>query len=34
MKPVVKGMCNPDLPRRRSVSTLIDSDMLKAMFAK
>ena len=34
MKPVVKGMCNPDLPLETSVSTLIDKDMLKAMFAK
>jgi ribose transport system substrate-binding protein len=34
MKPVVKGMCNPDLPLETSVSTLIDKDMLQAMFAK
>ena len=34
MKPVVKGMCNPDLPLDASVSTCIDGDMLKAMFAK
>ena len=34
MKPVVKGMCNPDLPLDASVSTLSTSDMLKAMFAK
>jgi ABC-type sugar transport system substrate-binding protein len=34
MKPVVKGMCNADLPLETSVSTLIDGDMLKAMFAK
>lgn len=34
MKPVVKGMCNEALPLETSVSTLIDQDMLKAMFAK
>ena len=34
MKPVVKGLCNPDLPLETSVSTLTDGDMLKAMFAK
>ena len=34
MKPVVKGMCNPDLPLDTSVSTLVDGEMLKAMFAK
>jgi ABC-type sugar transport system substrate-binding protein len=34
MKPVVKGLCNPALPQDASVSTLLDGDMLKAMFAK
>jgi ribose transport system substrate-binding protein len=34
MKQVVKGMCNPDLPEDASVSTLVDGDMMKAMFAK
>ena len=34
MKPVVKGLCNMDLPQETSVSTLIDKEMLKAMFAK
>lgn len=34
MKPVVKGMCNADLPQETSVSTMIDAEMLKAMFAK
>ena len=34
MKPVVKGMCNPALPEDASVSTLVDDDMMKAMFAK
>lgn len=32
MKPVVTGLCNPDLPLDASASTLIDKDMLKAMF--
>ena len=31
---VTKGMCNPDLPQDASVSTRVDSDMLKAMFAQ
>ncbi|MCB1502031.1 MAG: substrate-binding domain-containing protein [Bauldia sp.] len=31
---VVKGMCNPDLPQDASVSTRLDADMLKAMFAQ
>jgi ribose transport system substrate-binding protein len=31
---VTKGMCNPDLPQDASVSTRVDDDMLKAMFAK
>ena len=31
---VQKGMCNPDLPLDASVSTRLDGDMLKAMFAK
>ncbi len=34
MKPAVKGLCNPDLPMETSVSTLVDQDTLKAMFAK
>ena len=34
MKQVVKGLCNPALPEDASVSTLIDGDMMKAMFAK
>lgn len=34
MKPVVKGQCNKDLPMETSVSTLVDTDTLKAMFAK
>jgi ribose transport system substrate-binding protein len=34
MKRVVKGMCNPSLPEDASVSTLLDNEMLKAMFAK
>ena len=33
-RPVVKGMCNTDLPLDASVSTRLDGDMLKAMFAK
>jgi ABC-type sugar transport system substrate-binding protein len=31
---VTKGMCNPDLPQDASVSTRLDGDMLKAMFAQ
>lgn len=31
---VVQGMCNPDLPQDASVSTRVDDDMLKAMFAQ
>jgi ABC-type sugar transport system substrate-binding protein len=34
MKQVVKGLCNPALPEDASVSTLLDNDMLKAMFTK
>jgi hypothetical protein len=34
MHQVVKGMCNHELPEDASVSTLVDSDMMKAMFAK
>lgn len=34
MKPVVKGLCNPALPLDASVSTLVDDEMMKAMFAK
>jgi hypothetical protein len=34
MKPAVKGLCNPSLPMEMSVSTMVDADTLKAMFAK
>jgi ribose transport system substrate-binding protein len=34
MKPAVKGLCNQALPMETSVSTLVDPDTLKAMFAK
>jgi len=34
MKSAQKGMCNPALPMEMSVSTLVDADTLKAMFAK
>jgi ABC-type sugar transport system substrate-binding protein len=34
MKPAVTGMCNPALPMEMSVSTLVDTDTLKAMFPK
>jgi hypothetical protein len=34
MKKVSKGLCNLALPEDASVSTLIDNDMMKAMFAK
>ena len=34
MHEVVKGMCNHELPEDASVSTLVDGDMMKAMFAK
>ena len=33
MKPVNKGMCNSDLPMEISVSSLVDLDTLKEMFA-
>ena len=33
-RPVVKGMCNMDLPLDASGSTRLDGDMLKAMFKK
>jgi ribose transport system substrate-binding protein len=33
MKPAKDGLCNPDLPMETSVSTLVDTDTLKAMFA-
>ena len=33
MKPARDGLCNPDLPMETSVSTLVDTDTLKAMFA-
>lgn len=34
MHRVVKGLCNPALPMGASVSTLVDDQMLEAMFAK
>ena len=34
MHSVVKGLCNPALPQDASVSTLVDNDMLKAMFTR
>jgi ABC-type sugar transport system substrate-binding protein len=34
MHPVHKGLCNPDIPDSASVSTLVDDDMMKAMFPK
>jgi ABC-type sugar transport system substrate-binding protein len=34
MHPVTKGLCNPDIPESASVSTLVDDDMMKAMFPK
>jgi ABC-type sugar transport system substrate-binding protein len=34
MHSVHKGLCNPDIPESASVSTLVDDDMMKAMFAK
>jgi ABC-type sugar transport system substrate-binding protein len=34
MRPVTKGMCNPDLPDLASGTTMLDSDMLKAMYPK
>ncbi len=34
MKQVAKGMCNRALPEDASVSTLLDNDMLKAMFSE
>lgn len=33
MKPARDGLCNPDLPMETSVSTLVDTETLKAMFA-
>ncbi len=33
-RPVVKGICNPDLPLDASGSTRVDGEMLKAMFKK
>jgi hypothetical protein len=33
MKPAADGLCNPDLPMETSVSTLVDTDTLQAMFA-
>jgi ABC-type sugar transport system substrate-binding protein len=34
MKAAHQGMCNPALPMEMSVSTLVDTDTLKAMFPK
>ncbi|MBB5751327.1 substrate-binding domain-containing protein [Prosthecomicrobium pneumaticum] len=34
MKPAVKGLCNPALPMEMSVSTMVDAETLKAMFAQ
>jgi ABC-type sugar transport system substrate-binding protein len=34
LKPAAKGLCNPNLPMEMSVSTMVDADTLKAMFAK
>ena len=34
MHAVKKGLCNPDIPDSASVSTLVDDDMMKAMFPK
>jgi len=34
MHPVVKGQCNPAIPDSASLTTLVDNDMMKEMFAK
>ena len=34
MKEAKVGLCNPELPLDASASTLLDNDMMKAMFAK
>lgn len=34
MHPVVKGQCNPAVPETASLNTLVDNEMMKAMFAK
>jgi len=34
MRPVVKGQCDPAIPESASLNTLVDNDMMKAMFAK
>jgi len=34
MHRVVKGLCNPALPEDASVSTLVDNEMMQAMFPK
>ena len=34
MHPVVKGQCNPAIPESASLTTLVDNDMMKQMFAK
>jgi hypothetical protein len=34
MHPVVKGQCNAASPESASLTTLVDNDMMKEMFAK
>jgi ribose transport system substrate-binding protein len=34
MHRVVKGLCNPAIPESASLTTLVDNDMMKEMFAK
>ena len=34
MHPVVKGQCNAAIPESASLTTLVDNDMMKEMFAK
>ena len=34
MHAVVKGQCDPAIPESASLTTLVDNDMMKAMFAK
>jgi len=34
MHAVVKGQCNPAIPESASLTTLVDNDMMKEMFAK
>jgi hypothetical protein len=33
MHAVVKGQCNPAIPESASLTTLVDNDMMKEMFA-